>query len=61
MSLAIKYKLGARGLKGIIEAVVMDLMFSVPDDKEVGSVNITEEYARQQIEKNGTSLFVTKK
>ena len=39
----------------------MDLMFSVPDDKEVGSVNITEEYARQQIEKNGTSLFVTKK
>ena len=61
VSLAIKYKLGARGLKGIIEAVVMDLMFSVPDDKEVGSVNITEEYARQQIEKNGTSLFVTKK
>ncbi|MEE0982877.1 MAG: ATP-dependent Clp protease ATP-binding subunit ClpX, partial [Bacteroidales bacterium] len=61
VSLAIKYKLGARGLKGIIEAVVMDLMFSVPDDKEVGSVNITEEYARQQIDKNGTSLFVTKK
>lgn len=61
VSLAIKYKLGARGLKGIIEAVVMDLMFSVPDDKEVGSINITEEYARQQIDKNGTSLFVTKK
>lgn len=61
VSLAIKYKLGARGLKGIIETVVMDLMFSVPDDKELGSVNITEEYARQQIEKNGTSLFVSKK
>ena len=57
VSLAIKYKLGARGLKGIIETVIMDLMFSTPDDKQCKSVVITAEYAKEQIEKNGSSLL----
>jgi ATP-dependent Clp protease ATP-binding subunit ClpX len=61
VSLAIKYKLGARGLKGIIETVIMDLMFSTPDDKQCKSVVITAEYAKEQIEKNGSSLLSEEK
>lgn len=61
VSLAIKYKLGARGLKGIIETVIMDLMFSTPDDKQCKSVVITAEYAKEQIEKNGSSLLAEEK
>ncbi len=59
VSLAIKYKLGARGLKGIIESVVMDLMFSAPDDKKLKSFTVTAQYAKEQIEKNGDKLFIS--
>lgn len=58
VSLAVKHKLGARGLRGILEVVVTDLMFSSPDDKNMKSFTVTEEYARKQIEKNGEKLFV---
>ncbi len=61
VSLAVKYKLGARGLKGIIESVVMDLMFSSPDDTELKSFTVTARYAKDQIEKNGDKLFVSEK
>ncbi len=48
---AVEYKLGARGLRGIMEAVMMDAQFDAPsaDEKEL---LITEEYARQQAEKS---------
>ncbi len=59
VSLAIKYKLGARGLKGIIESVVMDLMFSAPDDKKLKSFTVTAQYAKEHIEKNGDKLFIS--
>ncbi len=58
VSLAIEHRLGARGLRGIIETVVMDLMFSAPDDKTPRKINITAQYAKEQIEKNGGRLFV---
>lgn len=61
VSLAIKHKLGARGLKGILEVVVTDLMFSSPDDKSMKTFTVTEEYAKAQIEKNGEKLFVANK
>jgi ATP-dependent Clp protease ATP-binding subunit ClpX len=44
------FKLGARGLRSICEAVMIDAMFDMPsqDDKEV---NINLKYAREKIEK----------
>ena len=61
VSLAVKHKLGARGLKGILEVVVTDLMFSSPDDKSTKTFTVTEEYAKAQIEKNGEKLFAANK
>lgn len=61
VSLASEYKLGARGLKGIIETVVMDLMFSSPDDKTARQITITAKYAKEQISKHGDKLFSSKR
>ena len=38
-----KHKTGARGLRSIIERVVMDLMYEVPSDEEIVSCKITKE------------------
>ena len=61
VSLASEYKLGARGLKGIIETVVMDLMFSAPDDRTARQITITAKYAKEQISKHGDKLFSSKR
>ncbi|MDR0367202.1 MAG: ATP-dependent Clp protease ATP-binding subunit ClpX [Rickettsiales bacterium] len=37
---AIKRKTGARGLRSIVESLLMDIMFSLPDDKGVSKVII---------------------
>lgn len=41
-SKAIARKTGARGLRSIIEEVMMDIMFEVPSDKTIKKVEITE-------------------
>ena len=46
---AVEYKLGARGLRSIVETVMMDAMFTVPSSKKK-SLHITKEYAVQQLE-----------
>ncbi len=46
---AIEYKLGARGLRSIVETVMMDAMFTIPSSAEK-SLHITKEYAIQQLE-----------
>lgn len=46
---AVEYKLGARGLRSIVETVMMDAMFTVPSSEEK-SLHITKEYAVQQLE-----------
>lgn len=47
---AVEYKLGARGLRSIVESIIMDAMFEVPstDAKEF---TVTREYAEQQMAK----------
>ena len=47
---AIEYKLGARGLRSICEAIMMDVMFDMPatEDREC---RITLDYARQRVER----------
>ena len=48
---AIEFKLGARGLRSICEAIMMDAMFELPsgDQREL---LVTLDYARQQFEKS---------
>ena len=47
---AVEYKLGARGLRSIMEAVMMEAQFESPSWKKK-SFTVTKEYARQQLEK----------
>jgi ATP-dependent Clp protease ATP-binding subunit ClpX len=48
---AVEYKLGARGLRSIVEAIMMDAMFEVPS-KRIKSFEVTLDYARAQIDKS---------
>lgn len=51
---AIEYKLGARGLRSIVETIVMDAMFEIPSHK-VDSFVITLDYAKEQMNKANLS------
>lgn len=48
---AVEYKLGARGLRSIVETVMMDAMFEIPSEK-VKSFTVTLEYTKQQLDKS---------
>ena len=47
----VEYKLGARGLRSIVETIVMDAMFEVPS-KKVDEFTVTLDYAKKQLEKS---------
>ncbi|MDR0895488.1 MAG: ATP-dependent Clp protease ATP-binding subunit ClpX [Prevotellaceae bacterium] len=47
---AIEYKLGARGLRSIVETIMIDSMFETPSEQRA-ELNITLEYAKRQLEK----------
>ncbi len=51
---AMEYKLGARGLRSICEAIMTDAMYEIPSNDNIKNVTITEEYAK---EKFGGSRF----
>lgn len=48
---AVEYKLGARGLRSIVEAVMMDAMFEIPSEK-VKSFAVTLDYTKKQLDKS---------
>ena len=48
---AIEYKLGARGLRSICEAVLTDAMFELPSSN-VKSLKVTEAYAKGRFNKS---------
>ena len=48
---AVEYKLGARGLRSIVENIMMDAMFELPS-KKVKKFEVTREYAEQQLAKS---------
>ena len=52
---ALENKLGARGLRGLMESVMMELMYSVPSQKDTHEITITREYAQERIEKTDFS------
>lgn len=47
---AVEYKLGARGLRSIVEAIMMDAMFEIPS-KNVKEFTVTLDYAKAQLDK----------
>ncbi len=47
---AVEYKLGARGLRSIMEAIMMDAMYEIPS-KKVKTFKVTLDYAKKQLEK----------
>ena len=51
---AIEYKLGARGLRSIVETIMMDMMFELPS-KKVKSFEVTLDYAQKQMDKANIS------
>ncbi len=48
---AIEFKLGARGLRSIVEAIMIDAMFSLPSE-EKKKLHVTREYAVKHFEKS---------
>lgn len=47
----LEFKLGARGLRAIVEAIMKDVMFELPS-KNVKTYRVKLEYAKQQVEKS---------
>lgn len=47
---AIEYKLGARGLRSIVESVMIDAMYDIPSSK-LKKFDVTKEYALEKLKK----------
>lgn len=47
---AVEYKLGARGLRSIVETIMVDAMFDVPSQK-IKKFTVTAPYVQEQLEK----------
>jgi ATP-dependent Clp protease ATP-binding subunit ClpX len=54
---ALEFKLGARGLRSICEAVMKDAMFELPSDRETREFKITEAYAIEKFERSKFGLL----
>lgn len=48
---AIEFKLGARGLRSICEAIMMDAMFNLPYSSEKEEIIVTKKYAIEKLDK----------
>ncbi len=48
---AMEFKLGARGLRSICEAIMLDAMFETPSGKNIKEFEITLEYATEKLSK----------
>ena len=50
---ALEYKLGARGLRGLMETIMTDIMYELPNKKQMGktvSFTVTKAYAEEKLE-----------
>ncbi|MBS4014720.1 MAG: ATP-dependent Clp protease ATP-binding subunit ClpX [Bacteroidetes bacterium] len=48
---AVEFKLGARGLRSICEAIMLDIMFEMPSQQEPQKFVLTLDYTRKQLSK----------
>src|SRR3989344_5528424 len=49
---AMEFKLGARGLRSICEAIMVDMMFDTPSDTSVKEISVTLRYAKDKLKKS---------
>lgn len=49
VDVAVEYKLGARGLRGIVEAIMMDSMFEIPKSG-TKKLNVTRQYVEERLQ-----------
>lgn len=54
---AMEYKLGARGLRSICEAIMLDAMFEMPSDKSNKEFKITLDFAQEKFKKTKLSTL----
>ena len=53
---ALEFKLGARGLRSIVEAIMITPQYELPSSG-IKEFRVTREYARQQLEKSTVGIF----
>jgi ATP-dependent Clp protease ATP-binding subunit ClpX len=53
---AVEFKLGARGLRSIVENVMIDSMYEMPS-KKVKKFEVTADYVRQQLDKSHLNQY----
>ncbi len=52
---ALEFKLGARGLRSICEAIMTDAMYELPSQKEIKTFEVTRTYAKEQLNRSKLS------
>jgi len=52
---ALEFKLGARGLRSICEAIMTDAMFELPSQKDITAFTITSDYAKEKLSRSRLS------
>ncbi len=52
---ALEYKLGARGLRSICEAIMTDAMFELPSEKDIKTFKVDRTYAEEKLSRSKLS------
>jgi len=53
--MALEYKLGARGLRSIMEAILTDAMFELPSQDDIKEFSVDKLYASEQLKRSAIS------
>ena len=54
---SLDFRLGARGLRSICEAVMKDAMFELPSERDIREFKVTESYAIEKMERSKFALL----
>jgi ATP-dependent Clp protease ATP-binding subunit ClpX len=54
---ALELKLGARGLRAICEAIIMDAMFEIPSQKKMKKMVLNKAYAMEKLGKSKLAIL----
>ena len=54
---ALDLKLGARGLRSICEAIVMDAMFEIPSQKKMKKLVLDKAYVMERLDKSKLAML----
>jgi len=56
---AVEYRLGARGLRSLVEAIMMDSMFEIPSSRKK-TLKVTLDFAKKQLETANLAVLAQK-